>query len=1023
MDLSDPGFDLETRSCDVSKRVMGAIPLATIGLYILGRVSAPANCYICTSAWGKLDWLKGAHWSTTNYQQLPPDTSQLEPFFIMPPRKKPVDGAPAAPTRSSARTKAAAATTPPPQAAAPVKVKGPAKPKSKRARANSASEDDAPASKPASKKAKTGKAKQEVKDEDKDDAAEDAQEDAAADDEPEEPKKMVTVLKRGAAPVDPNSGKVDTHMVYADNTVWDAMLNQTDGPWPPQVAIGEFKKQFKAKAAVNWEDRVGMVTKKGKYTWIGLERDYSDEDDSKDDEKAGDKEAPVVIPDSNLELEVQMADKHSLIDAHLSSMNYDAKKLPLGTITLHLFPADLIVRSGKLAKSTILSGFAALKTLSEVIEKPDGATAIEYGGFRPACEQLSGAYYSIIPHDFGRQRPTVISSLELLQKELNLVDALGDMEIASKLISSNLHADADGIPINPVDANFRSLGLSKMEVVPAHSGEFQTLESYVRDTHGATHRHIQVAITHAYRVERAAETEAWNKRNFGDLDGGERLLLWHGSRTTNFAGILKQGLRIAPPEAPVTGYMFGKGVYFADMMSKSAAYCYSHLSNNTGLLLLCEVAAKPFHELTHAVRHPFETYLGRSDHTTQQSYDADRECKSNKKLATKGIGRTQPVKWKDAGQALDNEELIGCQMPAGPGIDVSPPNVYLQYNEPSLSPMSKGKGKEVPSERIPVMLNPATGSANPAASLSALWAYLQPALEHIMKSPTNDTSGKAPSIDIGFYSGIHSACYNYFTAQSEAANAVARILEPNSINGTDLYERLDRYFADTTRELLLGTPHDDSALIHYIVPCFNRYTAGAQSVNRLLSYVNRHYVKRAVDEDKGWLRLSDVLESVAKTVGPNDTREKISKRLRDKRLDELKKWGYEDGGSGELLAAAEASAEAASPPDRIVNVVSLAHRRFRTEFFEPLLAVPKMKGKSKAKHKIPKAPSGSSPPGPKGRLARAVKELLESEGFEARQRLELATSLAKSLKIVGLRPDHALRKKLDKFVASVTKGA
>ena len=38
-----------------------------------------------------------------------------------------------------------------------------------------------------------------------------------------------------------------------------------------------------------------------------------------------------------------------------------------------------------------------------------------------------------------------------------------------------------------------------------------------------------------------------------------RQLLWHGSRLTNFVGILSQGLRIAPPEAPVTGYMFGKG--------------------------------------------------------------------------------------------------------------------------------------------------------------------------------------------------------------------------------------------------------------------------------------------------------------------------------------------------------------------------------------------------------------------------------------------------------------------------------
>ncbi|KAG6903003.1 hypothetical protein C0995_008576 [Termitomyces sp. Mi166 len=930
----------------------------------------------------------------------------------MPPRKKAADGVPTAPTRSSARTRAAQAAA----AAAPAPSAPPAqeKSKSKRPRASSI---DAPASKSASKKAKKGKAKEDDGDE-AEAEAEDAQKDATDDAVADEPKKMVTVIKRGAAPVDPRSGRVDTHMVYTDGTtVWDAMLNQTDvsgsenknkfyvlqllhsnqnntqcflytrwgrvgengqnqikGPWGPQVAIGEFKKQFKSKTAVNWEDRVGMVPKKGKYTWI--ERDYSDDDDSKDD-KAEDKE-PVVIPDSKLEPEIQDLCKlifsTSLIDAHLSSMNYDAKKLPLG----------------KLAKSTILSGFAALKTLAEVIEKPNGDVANQYGGFHAACAQLSGAYYSIIPHDFGRQRPTVINAQELLQRELNLVDALGDMEIASKLISTNLHADVNGAPINPIDANFCSLGLTSMKPVKSDSQEFRTLESYVRDTHGATHRHFQASILNAYRVERATETEAWNKRKFGDFNGGERLLLWHGSRTTNFAGILKQGLRIAPPEAPVTGYMFGKGVYFADMMSKSANYCYAHLSNDTGLLLLCEVAVKPFHELTHA------------------SYYADQECKSKNKMATKGIGRTQPVGWKDAGVALENEELIGCQMPAGPGKDVSPPNAYLQYNE--------GKGKEA---AIPVILNPATGSANPAASLSTLWAYLHPALEHIMNSPTSDPSGKAPSIDVAFAPKL----LDSFTAQSEAANATARILESNPISGTDLYERLDRYFVDATRELLLGAPHDDSELIHYIVPCFNRYSAGAQSVNRLLSYVNRHYVKRAVDEDKGWLRLNDVLESVTRTLAPDTTKEKISKRLKEKRLDELRKWGYEEGGSSELLAAAEASAEAATPPDRIVSVASLAHRRFRTEFFEPLLAVPKFKGKSKAKHKIPISPTVTGPSGPKGRLARGVKDLLESEDLDEQNRLHLATSLANSLRTVGVRADHPLRKKLDKFVASAAKGS
>jgi poly [ADP-ribose] polymerase len=36
--------------------------------------------------------------------------------------------------------------------------------------------------------------------------------------------------------------------------------------------------------------------------------------------------------------------------------------------------------------------------------------------------------------------------------------------------------------------------------------------------------------------------------------------------------------------------MFGKGVYFADLCSKSANYCHASKQNPTGILLLCEVA-------------------------------------------------------------------------------------------------------------------------------------------------------------------------------------------------------------------------------------------------------------------------------------------------------------------------------------------------------------------------------------------------------------------------------------------------
>ncbi|KAL0951402.1 hypothetical protein HGRIS_008098 [Hohenbuehelia grisea] len=615
----------------------------------------------------------------------------------MPPRKKAAAAAaadangdaadPPKATRSSTRTKKAAL-----PAAAPVAA-APAKPKAKRGRAAAASDNEDEAEKPAAKKKKTTK-KAAKKDEPVDDDAEDVtKQDDAMDEEKddpasdkEEPKKMVTVLKRGAAPVDPTSGKVDSHLVYSNEEgVWDAMLNQTDiganankfyvlqllhpnssnsqcvlftrwgrvgengqnqtkGPFPASQAIIEFKKQFKAKAGVAWEARVGMTAKKGKYFWI--ERDYNDEEeDDKQEEGSKKKKEEDPIPDSKLDSEIQdlcnLIFNTSLIDAHLSSMNYDAKKLPLG----------------KLSKNTILNGFAALKDLADAIQNPDSELVKTHGNKRAACEELSGRYYSIIPHDFGRQRPITIDNDVALKRELDLVDALGDMEIASKLISSTAHTDSDGKPVNPIDANFLSLGLTKMEAVQSKSTEFEVLEKYVRDTHGRTHN-IRVNMRHAYRVERDSETEAFTKGGFHEVDDGERMLLWHGSRTTNFAGILKQGLRIAPPEAPVTGYMFGKGVYFADMMSKVSPISQTHRD--------LEIEQ-------------FASTVGQLLLLTQ--YDADVHCKQNKKRATKGIGRTQPKKWKDAGEALGNDSLKGCHMPDSPGEDVNTPGVYLQYNE------------------------------------------------------------------------------------------------------------------------------------------------------------------------------------------------------------------------------------------------------------------------------------------------------------------------------------------------------
>ncbi|OQS03866.1 hypothetical protein THRCLA_03849, partial [Thraustotheca clavata] len=84
-------------------------------------------------------------------------------------------------------------------------------------------------------------------------------------------------------------------------------------------------------------------------------------------------------------------------------------------------------------------------------------------------------------------------------------------------------------------------------------------------------------------------------------------LLWHGSRLANIASILTKGLRIAPPEAPSTGYMFGKGVYFADVASKSANYCWATTKQTKGVLMLTEVALGKPHKVLEAEEFNYES--------------------------------------------------------------------------------------------------------------------------------------------------------------------------------------------------------------------------------------------------------------------------------------------------------------------------------------------------------------------------------------------------------------------------------
>jgi poly [ADP-ribose] polymerase len=155
----------------------------------------------------------------------------------------------------------------------------------------------------------------------------------------------------------------------------------------------------------------------------------------------------------------------------------------------------------------------------------------------------------VIPHDFGLARPPLLDNVELIKTKTEMIDNLLEIEIAySMLDESNNTIESTE---HPIDTHYKKL---KCGLVPVDhdSEEFKMIEKYMVKTHAKTHDQYTLKLRELFKAAREGESDRFQK--FAKLDNHQ--LLWHGSRTTNFAGILSQGLRIAPPEAPVVCFLF-----------------------------------------------------------------------------------------------------------------------------------------------------------------------------------------------------------------------------------------------------------------------------------------------------------------------------------------------------------------------------------------------------------------------------------------------------------------------------------
>lgn len=318
--------------------------------------------------------------------------------------------------------------------------------------------------------------------------------------------------------------------------------------------------------------------KRGKY--------YLEDIDYDEDVKSAKNNCTVAstLPKSTQSLVELLFDKYT-INHMILEFYLDIEKKPLG----------------KLSKKQLNKALALLGRVAEMIKS---------GSSPSAFIATSNEFYALIPHNFGHNHPPVIDKIEMIHKKVEMIECLRKMKLTFKFLN-----DVNGQGMHPTDFNYQHLK-TKIEPLDHNSKEFEQLIKYVKNGDDKTDN-FELEVEDIFKVARDGEDTRY--RPF--MKRGNKKLLWHGSRLTNFVSILSEGLKIAPSGIPTAGDMFGKGIYFADMLHKSAQYCYAEETNNTGLALLCQVA------------------LGNS----QECYERDDRIKLREGFhSVKGVGETQP---------------------------------------------------------------------------------------------------------------------------------------------------------------------------------------------------------------------------------------------------------------------------------------------------------------------------------------------------------------------------------------------
>jgi poly [ADP-ribose] polymerase len=218
--------------------------------------------------------------------------------------------------------------------------------------------------------------------------------------------------------------------------------------------------------------------------------------------------------------------------------------------------------------------------------------------YKDDLEDLTGEFYTAIPHRIGRSRDkvatAVIDSLAAFEQKQSTLQLMKDM----------LHVNGEGGDVlynAQTDAEYEALKCRIGWLDPDES-EFRELADHVVQSQVKT-KHIKVK--NIYTLRRDGEWDDFNTKV-----GNERLL-FHGSRIQNWVGILSRGILL--PKIVVSlgvdrtdaGWL-GHGIYFGDAACTSMFYTTPG-RHKTRLMAIARVALgkmKDFTKITYGLSGP-----------------------------------------------------------------------------------------------------------------------------------------------------------------------------------------------------------------------------------------------------------------------------------------------------------------------------------------------------------------------------------------------------------------------------------